>query len=205
MAGHVIGMPRRVQADPASVTGCFPPPPPHPALARAERLNEEFRQIRRSASPFLQAAIFARYVLIQATLQFARIFSVFLLFQAQAHPYTTACLSQDRGRRNRSSPPFLDGRAARDRRSLPASLVKTRVDLAAENLVLRHQIDVLRRRIPKRPTPTSIDRQAEEAMSWPSMISASAGRAAAMPRSTSDRAPVQSPAMTWCTPAAWWT
>ena len=39
-----------------------------------------------------------------------------------------------------------------------ASLVKTRAELEAENLVLRQQINVLRRRKPKRPTLTNVDR-----------------------------------------------
>ena len=42
--------------------------------------------------------------------------------------------------------------------SILASLAKTRAELEAENLVLRHQINVLRRRMPKRPTLTNIDR-----------------------------------------------
>jgi transposase InsO family protein len=39
-----------------------------------------------------------------------------------------------------------------------ASLFKSRAQLEAENLVLRQQINVLRRRMPKRPTLTNIDR-----------------------------------------------
>jgi transposase InsO family protein len=39
-----------------------------------------------------------------------------------------------------------------------ASLVKSRAQLEAENLVLRQQIGVLRRRLPKRPALTNIDR-----------------------------------------------
>jgi transposase InsO family protein len=39
-----------------------------------------------------------------------------------------------------------------------ASLFKSRAELEAENLVLRQQINVLRRRIPKRPALTNIDR-----------------------------------------------
>ena len=39
-----------------------------------------------------------------------------------------------------------------------ASLFKSRARLEAENLVLRQQIGVLRRRMPKRPALTNIDR-----------------------------------------------
>jgi hypothetical protein len=39
-----------------------------------------------------------------------------------------------------------------------ASLFKSRAELEAENLVLRQQISVLRRRMPKRPALTNIDR-----------------------------------------------
>ena len=39
-----------------------------------------------------------------------------------------------------------------------ASLVKSRAQLEAEILVLRQQVNVLRRRMPKRPTLTNIDR-----------------------------------------------
>src|SRR5580704_11624401 len=39
-----------------------------------------------------------------------------------------------------------------------ASLVKSRAELEAEILVLRQQINVLRRRLPKRPALTNIDR-----------------------------------------------
>jgi hypothetical protein len=39
-----------------------------------------------------------------------------------------------------------------------ASLFKSRAELEAENLVLRQQIIVLRRRMPKRPALTNIDR-----------------------------------------------
>ena len=39
-----------------------------------------------------------------------------------------------------------------------ASLFKSRAQLEAENLVLRQQIGVLRRRMPKRPALTNIDR-----------------------------------------------
>src|SRR5215831_19928135 len=39
-----------------------------------------------------------------------------------------------------------------------ASLFKSRVELEAENLVLRQQVNVLRRRMPKRPALTNIDR-----------------------------------------------
>ena len=39
-----------------------------------------------------------------------------------------------------------------------ASLFKSRAELEAENLVLRQQINVLRRRMPKRPALTNIDR-----------------------------------------------
>jgi hypothetical protein len=38
------------------------------------------------------------------------------------------------------------------------SLFKSRAELEAENLILRQQINVLRRRLPKRPALTSIDR-----------------------------------------------
>jgi hypothetical protein len=41
---------------------------------------------------------------------------------------------------------------------LLASLFKSRARLEAENLVLRQQISVLRRRMPKRPALTNIDR-----------------------------------------------
>ena len=39
-----------------------------------------------------------------------------------------------------------------------ASLFKSRAELEAENLVLRQQVNVLRRRMPKRPALTNIDR-----------------------------------------------
>src|SRR5512139_482992 len=39
-----------------------------------------------------------------------------------------------------------------------ASLFKSKAQLEAENLVLRQQIGVLRRRMPKRPALTNIDR-----------------------------------------------
>ena len=39
-----------------------------------------------------------------------------------------------------------------------ASLFKSRAQLEAENLVLRQQIGVLRRRMPKRPALTNVDR-----------------------------------------------
>src|SRR3982074_3098407 len=39
-----------------------------------------------------------------------------------------------------------------------ASLFKSRAELQAENLVLRQQINVLRRRMPKRPALKNIDR-----------------------------------------------
>jgi len=39
-----------------------------------------------------------------------------------------------------------------------ASLFKSRAELEAENLVLRRQVNVLRRRVPKRPALTHIDR-----------------------------------------------
>jgi hypothetical protein len=39
-----------------------------------------------------------------------------------------------------------------------ASLFKSRAELEAENLVLRQQINVLSRRMPKRPALTNIDR-----------------------------------------------
>src|SRR5262249_7256546 len=39
-----------------------------------------------------------------------------------------------------------------------ASLFKSRAQLEAENLVLRQQVNVLRRRMPKRPALTNIDR-----------------------------------------------
>ena len=39
-----------------------------------------------------------------------------------------------------------------------ASLFKSRAELEAEILVLRQQVNVLRRRMPKRPTLTNIDR-----------------------------------------------
>ena len=39
-----------------------------------------------------------------------------------------------------------------------ASLFKSRVELEAENLVLRQQVNVLRRRMPKRPALTNVDR-----------------------------------------------
>jgi len=38
-----------------------------------------------------------------------------------------------------------------------ASLVKTRAEPEVENLFLRQQINMLRRRMPKRPTLTNID------------------------------------------------
>jgi hypothetical protein len=38
-----------------------------------------------------------------------------------------------------------------------ASLFKSRAELEAENLVLRQQVNVLRRRMPKRPVLTNID------------------------------------------------
>ena len=41
--------------------------------------------------------------------------------------------------------------------AVPASLFKSRAELGAENLVLRQQINVLRRRIPRRPALTNID------------------------------------------------
>ena len=39
-----------------------------------------------------------------------------------------------------------------------ASLFKSRAELAAENLVLRQQINVLRRRMPRRPALSNVDR-----------------------------------------------
>jgi hypothetical protein len=39
-----------------------------------------------------------------------------------------------------------------------ASLFKSRAQLEAEILILRQQVNVLRRRMPKRPTLTNIDR-----------------------------------------------
>jgi transposase InsO family protein len=42
--------------------------------------------------------------------------------------------------------------------SVLASLFKSRAELEAENLILRQQINVLRRRMPKRPALTNIDR-----------------------------------------------
>jgi hypothetical protein len=39
-----------------------------------------------------------------------------------------------------------------------ASLFKSRAQLEAENLLLRQQVNVLRRRMPKRPPLTNIDR-----------------------------------------------
>src|SRR5512139_2710734 len=39
-----------------------------------------------------------------------------------------------------------------------ASLFKSRAELEAENLVLRQQVNVLRRRMPKRPALTNVDR-----------------------------------------------
>src|SRR5262249_37082973 len=42
--------------------------------------------------------------------------------------------------------------------ALLASLFKSRVELEAENLVLRQKVNVLRRRMPKRPALTNIDR-----------------------------------------------
>ena len=39
-----------------------------------------------------------------------------------------------------------------------ASPFKSRAELEAENLILRQQINVLRRRLPKRPALTNIDR-----------------------------------------------
>ncbi len=42
--------------------------------------------------------------------------------------------------------------------SVLASLFRSRAELEAENLVLRQQINVLRRRIPKRPDLNNIDR-----------------------------------------------
>ena len=39
-----------------------------------------------------------------------------------------------------------------------ASLIKSRAELEAENLLLRQQINVLSRRMPKRPALTNIDR-----------------------------------------------
>jgi hypothetical protein len=39
-----------------------------------------------------------------------------------------------------------------------ASLFKSRAQLEAENLVLRQQVNLLRRRMPKRPALTNIDR-----------------------------------------------
>ena len=39
-----------------------------------------------------------------------------------------------------------------------ASLFKSRAELEAENLVLRQQVNVLRRRVPKRPALTNVDR-----------------------------------------------
>ena len=41
--------------------------------------------------------------------------------------------------------------------AVPASLFKSRAELGAEILVLRQQINVLRRRIPRRPALTNID------------------------------------------------
>jgi hypothetical protein len=42
--------------------------------------------------------------------------------------------------------------------ALLASLLKSRAELEAENLVLRQQVNVLRRGTPKRPVLTNIDR-----------------------------------------------
>jgi hypothetical protein len=39
-----------------------------------------------------------------------------------------------------------------------ASLFKSRAELEAENLVLRQQVNVLGRRMPKRPALTNVDR-----------------------------------------------
>ncbi len=42
--------------------------------------------------------------------------------------------------------------------ALLASLLKSRAQLEAENLILRQQVNVLRRRMPRRPALTNIDR-----------------------------------------------